>query len=672
MPATKRGGGRGRKHGRGGFSPEVVGRSTSTGSKRRAPALSDTDSDLVPDVSPDSARQTQHKRPRTSEVNAEPEGADIQHDGPPSGTAETPSAAVTVRRTTRHIDPHPARTQGLHKRSKNEISRGADKKRADKQVEADAREENSRLLAEKESSGAAAIATMKDGRVREDILLDEAGEPLGERSEEDVDMGEQDEGEDGIWVGDGGSRTVHDDTEAQSESGSGPEYAPVSASTRKDKKHERVASVRAATSRRQSEHTFEESAAPSRDSHSSKTKASKASSSAKKNQVSVTSKTSGLNENWRAIIDGAGLTQDPTADLTTTAPKKCRTKGSLKGGPKEENAVQEKGLEDGDVVSRKEDAVVLRKSQAQFVDIIDVEAEATPAKAKRTRRAPADVPQEKSRGAAAVVPAAIFAVWSTKIHPTLIEHYGSLDNPWDISLDDVQETITAILSKVCPRFRFVDLTDTQCNKFIEHCATKVRDWRKGLLLKAKRLVDADLKLVEGGKAGRAKHVENALKPHGAAFNNVADEKAGRMKSVYILKTFAKHLKILENSHIHRPRPYGALALCYAAVQASFEQWESGSDKGTPAWDGDAARDLVLGAFRTNIAWLSRHPDQFDAIIKAAKDTQKSEKYRQPREPKQRVVRLYTPSESEGEGGDALGDSGRQSSTDVDEDGDEYN
>ncbi|KAH9932401.1 uncharacterized protein B0H18DRAFT_1116049 [Fomitopsis serialis] len=490
---------------------------------------------------------------------------------------------------------------------------------------------------------------MKDGRVREDILLDEAGNHLASAPRRML-----------TWA----NRTKSP--------------SQVSASTRKDKKHERVASVRAATSRRQSEHTFEESAAPSRDSHSSKTKASKASSSAKKNQVSVTSKTSGLNENWRAIIDGAGLTQDPTADLTTTAPKKCRTKGSLKGGPKEENAVQEKGLEDGDVVSRKEDAVVLRKSQAQasvchlslWTSLMSRRKLHLPK--QNGRAVPADVPQEKSRGAAAVVPAAIFAVWSTKIHPTLIEHYGSLDNPWDISLDDVQETITAILSKVCPRFRFVDLTDTQCNKFIEHCATKVRDWRKGLLLKAKRLVDADLKLVEGGKAGRAKHVENALKPHGAAFNNVADEKAGRMKSVYILKTFAKHLKILENSHIHRPRPYGALALCYAAVQASFEQWESGSDKGTPAWDGDAARDLVLGAFRTNIAWLSRHPDQFDAIIKAAKDTQKSEKYRQPREPKQRVVRLYTPSESEGEGGDALGDSGRQSSTDVDEDGDEYN
>ena len=47
--------------------------------------------------------------------------------------------------------------------------------------------------------------------------------------------------------------------------------------------------------------------------------------------------------------------------------------------------------------------------------------------------------------------------------------------------------------------------------------------------------------------------------------HIRDFKAGRMKSVFILKTFAKHLKILEGSRIDQRRPFGALALSYAAV-----------------------------------------------------------------------------------------------------------
>ncbi|KAH9918158.1 uncharacterized protein B0H18DRAFT_1123198 [Fomitopsis serialis] len=642
-------------HRRGGSSS--AGRTTSTASKRSAPAPSDTDNDLELDVSTASTHQTRRKKARTSEVDAQDTDSDFNLDEP---SASPPSPAVTVRRTARQTDPHPACSAGLHKRSKTEIAEVAERKRAEDQAEADAREQEARLLEEKEDAGTKTIAALQDRHAEEEALLDEAGMPL-DGYESDVNMVEQEEDD----------TAANGDKEQSEEERSASESAPP-ASRRKDKKRERVVSVLSAIdSHRQLPPPASPPASSRSGTHKSKAKTSAGNTAKSVKSKQASAKTSGLNEDWRAIIDGAGLARHDDATMSTkstNAPKKRHGRAQGKKDSKEESAVQERGLADSDVALKKEDMVVLRKSQEQFVEIIDSDTEVpTPAKAKRARRAPADIPQEKSRGAAAVVPAAIFSVWFTKIHPTLIELYGSLDNPWDISLDDVRDNIKAILAQVCPKFRITDLTDTQFNKFVEHCATKVRDWRKGLLLKAKRLVDADLKRVDGGKAGRAKHVKDALEPHGAAFNNVVDGKAGRMKSVYILKTFAKHLKTIENSCMHRPRPSGALALCYAAVQASFEQWQSGSDQGTPAWDGDAARDLVLGAFRTNIEWLSRHTDQFDTIIKAAKETQKSETYRQPREPKARVVRLYTPSGSEAEGDGDAGDEGQGSSGDGDDD-----
>lgn len=78
-------------------------------------------------------------------------------------------------------------------------------------------------------------------------------------------------------------------------------------------------------------------------------------------------------------------------------------------------------------------------------------------KGRRRRRAPTDIPEEKSRSTSNL-PSFIKAVFESQFIPTIIDYYGTKRNPWDLreqGSDEFLEVCREALKAVCPNADYV-------------------------------------------------------------------------------------------------------------------------------------------------------------------------------------------------------------------------
>ncbi|EIW51505.1 uncharacterized protein TRAVEDRAFT_54437 [Trametes versicolor FP-101664 SS1] len=245
-------------------------------------------------------------------------------------------------------------------------------------------------------------------------------------------------------------------------------------------------------------------------------------------------------------------------------------------------------------------------------------------KGRRRRRAPTDIPEEKSRSTSNL-PDFIKAVFESKFVPTIIDYYGTKRNPWDLrehGSDEFLEVCREALKMACPD---VDYTLEKSDVAYRIARQKVYQWRtefsnaavlaindamhhkfgiKPAADATKRWVEAAI-ITDGGEAFWAI-------PHA----NV-DHAHGKLQSAYVLKAFAVHLTFKKGSVGDYGYPAGALALATAAVEHSFPMFKWGVFTAGEGFNTTTARARTEWWYDTATFKFAKKPEYFNAIIRMA-------------------------------------------------------
>ncbi|KAH9916451.1 uncharacterized protein B0H18DRAFT_1038515 [Fomitopsis serialis] len=465
--------------------------------------------------------------------------------------------------------------------------------------------------------------------------------------EEEVDGGNAEDG--------GGGGDIDDDCDAVM-------IDEPARKTQREKRNERAGSVLAAI-----------------DTHrnvvsSVRTPAKESATSLPKRNPPKTTKDAGLDANWREKIAGLATKSSPAPSVTSSEarPRKnsAKTKANNRvgnanhanvtpgrttaqsrqrkgGNESRQSAVQEKGLTDKDVETRRDEVVRLQKTQQQYVAI---ESEDVPsAKPKsRIRRPPSAIPPEKSKSADNL-PDFLRDVWDETILPSLKEKYGAATKLWDIEHGalTLRDELQNLIDQLCPHAEYEVAASTK-DLVYEVTRSRLFHWRKLFMITAKKLVDPVLRSLPNVVA-RKRYVSDALKYGGVAYFDTPDGEPGHSR--FVLETFATHLNGIKGSVVASScgRPYSALALTFAAVQRAFMSWETGVDAGTPDWSGESMKPLIESTWRTNIANYISQPGAFDRIIAGAVDTleaglgkKRGTHHKMRHDPKNEAISLFQP------------------------------
>lgn len=511
----------------------------------------------------------------------------------PDPVQDLPVQPAEVTRVTREgNDPHPGRTAGLNKRTQVEISAEA----AEKQAAKDARAEEKEMERQAEKTlgdkGIMGMARLLDARRR----MEREGSDEEEGEVEDVAR------QRASFMS---SRRAASSTSVLDAVRAGVPFEPstgvpgkkLTAAEKKraetDLLHARVLAARAK---------------PTTNSNAAAKTSSK--------EVAKTY-TGGLDTNWQSRIAGLHL----------GAPSRASPASKLAHGrQREDEAVG--GFTDADVAY---DEPVSNGPQRQIKSRTIIVPGSPPP--SRTRAAKTKINPEKS-SAFINLPD-----WSKPhlgpngaIIPTIIEIYGAQQNPWKMDLDEdtflliVQYTIDA----VAPSQHY---TLTRGDNVYRKARQDVYNWRASFYKAALSAVKAEIRMkqLRTSKAV-ADFVERGLHESGEAFWEYPDQNMprGALRSKYILRSFAEHLKIVYRGSIASevvnalqdvlPKefvfglPQGALTLAVCAVQRAYEAHKTGKYIAAEKFSYDNVKTIWSTHFANVTAGYVTKPKRFEQLI----------------------------------------------------------
>ncbi|CDO77187.1 hypothetical protein BN946_scf184705.g12 [Trametes cinnabarina] len=255
---------------------------------------------------------------------------------------------------------------------------------------------------------------------------------------------------------------------------------------------------------------------------------------------------------------------------------------------------------------RKTPDIRVRRLTERDIEAIDT---TTPQKTPRQRhRAPADVPEEDSRSSTNI-PDILKPVMYTKVIPTILDYFGSRQDPWGICEQGGQNA--------------TDLLEL-CQEVIDEIRQRIYDWRGNFANAAVVAIGDAISARFGSRPSRSAvqaWVKEATSDGGEAFwaqphTNPAMAH-GKMQSPFILRSFATHLTATEGSVRDYGYPGGALALATTAVQHCFPMFSKGSFEPGKAFNVANVGALTESWYHKVHRAFVVKPEKFDALIRSA-------------------------------------------------------
>ncbi|ETW77430.1 hypothetical protein HETIRDRAFT_421556 [Heterobasidion irregulare TC 32-1] len=531
-----------------------------------------------------------------------------------------------MRRSQRSINPHPANSAGLFKRTRAEVAKSAQAKRSAKASVVQAKSQSTEAAKKSEAEGIKKLAQLEDQRRRED----RAEEAYLNASVDERDRNEDIPATDGLVEANNLTamdvddsihdrkisyqRHIHEDEEDggivsdDMDVMDGSTKSPASSKkhrTQAEKRKARAAEVRLSVSA-----VREVARAPKR----TLLTAELSNLSAPARKKSKGAQHSALEADWRekvssklkghtatspslhsktpscmllpsTLIQQARRTPSvPQATIRRIKPRISRSEerniDSEEGSP---DSDIEGGFTDVNVATPKEDAMKAKASTRKLnTVVVALNEDETPVDMNALRRPRSQVGPAKSLSKSQL-PEWAKKHWDSKIIPTLLDFYGIQDDPWNLDGDDgvtlFRTALQQTINLVCPGIKYTPMPVRDKVYLIARQA--VYDWHRRFQTKAIQAVKSTVASL-GNKNTVKAFVQKALQPkYGAAYWATPDPERpeGAMQSIYIVKVLAMHVKSTQGSiFTQKYYPVGSLCLAVLAVKRAFLAYSTGSFK----------------------------------------------------------------------------------------------